>query len=319
VFERHDHVEAPLYVATVVFNPIRYRSRWKLYEDFKRHVEASGAILYTAEVAFGHRNFCITELENPRHLQLRTETEIWHKEKILNLLIQRLPVDWKYVATVDADVSFVRGDWANETIHQLQHYQVVQMWSQAEDLNSHNEGIQNADSFVFSWMNHIPEEDDCYYAGTSGKHFTWHPGFAWAYRRAALESLGGLIDFGIVGSGDRHMAKALIGEVDGTIQAGVSDAYRFMLQLWEDRALRYIKKNIGYVPGKLLHYWHGPKVSRQYFSRWQILTDNQFDPVMDLKPDTQGLYQLVVEESRQITMRDQLRQYFRTRNEDQLS
>src|SRR5262245_52900444 len=64
-FKRPDRITEPLYVATVVFNPIRYRSRWKLYQDFKLMVANSGAVLYVAEIAFGHREFSITEEGNP--------------------------------------------------------------------------------------------------------------------------------------------------------------------------------------------------------------------------------------------------------------
>lgn len=63
------------------------------------------------------------------NLQLRTSHEIWLKENSLNLGFARLPPDWKYAAWIDADVTFARPDWACETVHQLQHNPVVQMWS----------------------------------------------------------------------------------------------------------------------------------------------------------------------------------------------
>src|SRR4051812_49367686 len=99
-FRRPDQVSAPLYVVTPIFNPVRYRSRWKLYEDFARRVEQAGAILYTVEVAFGERAFAVTEAGHPRHIQLRTDHELWLKENIINVGVARLPHDWKYVAWV---------------------------------------------------------------------------------------------------------------------------------------------------------------------------------------------------------------------------
>jgi len=94
-----------LYVVTVVFNPLRLRSRMWNYWTFQNMVEKAGGILYTVEVAFADREFEITESGNPRHLQLRARdnAEIWLKENALNLLIERLPSDWKYVAWIDAD------------------------------------------------------------------------------------------------------------------------------------------------------------------------------------------------------------------------
>lgn len=60
LFQRPDQVAAPLYVVAVIFNPIRFRARWKLFSDFAKRVEESGAILYTAEAAFGHREFVLS-------------------------------------------------------------------------------------------------------------------------------------------------------------------------------------------------------------------------------------------------------------------
>jgi hypothetical protein len=62
--------------------------------------------------------------------------------------------------------------------------------------------------------------------------------------------------------------------------------------------------------------WHGRKQQRGYVERWKILTGNNYDPDTDLKKDPQGLWQLVVESPRQIKMRDEIRAYFRSRNED---
>ncbi len=79
------------------------------------------------------------------------------------------------------------------------------------------------------------------------------------------------------------------------------------------RAERYIQRNIGYVQGLLLHYFHGSKKDRGYIGREEILWKNRFDPASDIKRDWQGLLQLTDQKSR---LRDHLRTYFRSRNED---
>src|ERR1700684_2396379 len=89
IFQRPDQLPYPLYVVTTVFNSPRYRSRWRLYEDFAKMVAEAGAILYTVEVAFGDRAFAVTEASNPRHIQLRTNTELWFKEQAINLGVAR--------------------------------------------------------------------------------------------------------------------------------------------------------------------------------------------------------------------------------------
>jgi len=319
-FKRPDTLDAPLYVCCVIFNATRFRTRWKLYGDFEREIADRGGILYTAEVAFGDREFTVTEPDNPRHLQLRTRPhELWVKENVLNLLVQRLPRDFQKVAFCDTDISWARGDIIDETKHALEHYDVVQMWSEAEDLSPDYEVIQNHHSFVYSWKHDEPEPDDeGYYLPPGpgeGRVIHWHPGFAWAWRRQAFSDVEGLMDWAILGAGDNHMAHALIGAGDHTVHGEIQGSYRRWVAIWEHRA-KAIKRNVGYVPGLLLHYWHGQKVSRGYWSRWRILVDSKFEPETDLKRDWQGLWDLVVESDRQQELRDAVRAYFRARNED---
>lgn len=297
---------AKLYVVTPIINPCRYNSRYKLYRDFEKMVNDSGAILHTVEVAFGNRPHIITEKDNPRHVQLRTSTEVWHKENMINLAIAELPVDWEYVAWIDADVSFARHDWVSETINQLQHYSVVQMFSVAHDLTPDHEAFQRHYGFAYSYWNNLKGNKD---------YSNWHPGFAWAARRDAIDHLGGLIDYAILGAGDRHMAFGLIGRMKETIPSKMSGGYAQELLLWEERAEKNIRRNVGYVPGLLLHHWHGKKRDRRYRERWEILVSNNYDPDLDLKKDWQGLWQL---SDRSMELRDDIRRYFRSRNEDSI-
>jgi hypothetical protein len=155
-FQRSDRIHDLLYVVTVIFNSPRYRSRWQLYQDFAAHMEQSGVILYTVEVAFGDRDFVVTTADNPRHVQLRTKHEIWHKECAINLGVQRLPPNWRYFAWIDADVRFVRYDWVDETLHALQHYHVVQPWREAYDLDPHGLVMQTNRSFLDCYQSRIP-------------------------------------------------------------------------------------------------------------------------------------------------------------------
>jgi hypothetical protein len=145
-----------LHVVTMLENPLRWRSRYWNYWMFERECEAAGAILHTAEVAFGERHFEVTQPGNPRHLQLRTTSEIWHKENALNLLMQRLPAEAKYVAWIDADVKFNRPDWAQETLQLLQHYDVLQMFSHAQDVGPNYEPLATTPGFLYKWVTDRP-------------------------------------------------------------------------------------------------------------------------------------------------------------------
>lgn len=329
--QRQHHVEpvsAPLHVVTAISNPQRYYSRYKLYQAFEKMVADAGAILWTVELALRDRHHEITHFDNPHHIQLRSPSELWHKENLLNVGISRLPADWEYVAWIDADVQFARPDWVVETIHQLQHFRVVQMWSHAQDVSpSHDLGNGRVlsgphQSFLCSYVQQVPfpkylADGNPGGSGSSGYGAgrEWHSGYAWAARRSAISELGGLGDIAALGSADHHMAAALIGKVDRTIHGMMQPSYKSYWKRWQERAEKHIKRNVGYVPGLLLHYWHGPKVNRRYVDRWKILVEEKYDHEKDLKYDPQGVLQLT---DHNIRLRDRIQNYFRVREEDDI-
>ena len=297
-----------LHVIATVFNPWRYKSRIKLYREFEKYVTDSGAELWTVELAHGRRDWEVTQRDNPHHLRLRSRHELWHKESMTNLGIQQLPRNWKYVAWVDADVTFARPDWVEETVQLLQHYPVLQLFSETVDLSPHCTQLKRHLGLVWAYQEGLFDPKDPRYE-------TYHPGFAWAARREAIDQLGGLFDVALLGSADRHMALSLLGLVHHSHPPGLSLGYREALDLWESRAEQHIRRNVGCVPGLLLHHWHGKKVHRRYRDRWKILTENQFDPEFDLKKDWQGLWQYTGNKPR---LEYDVRRYFAARNEDSI-
>ena len=319
-FPRPDQVKDTLYVVTAVFNPQRYRSRWKLYKNFERYVlDSKQAHLVTIECSYAERATCIDQGSNHTVIHVQTEHEIWIKENLLNLAIQRLPRDWKYVAWIDADVIFARPDWVGETLQKLQHHQVIQMWSQAFDLSPKFEMIKQHTGFMYCYKNNIPNKNKRMrlpdYSETEEGSY-WHPGFAWAARREAIDHLGGLVDWSVLGGGDMFMAYALVGQLNKrTMPNSLGPNGVRLLEEWQNRADTHIRKNVGYIDGLLLHYWHGKKVDRRYNDRGQILVQCKFDPELDLKRDWQGLFQLT---QRSPDLRDEIRKYFKARNEDSI-
>jgi hypothetical protein len=326
------HLLDNFYVVAVMTNPERFKTRPRLFKEFMARMEKYGAKLYVVEGAYGDRTFEVTEEGNPRHIQLRTDTELWHKENLINIGISRLPASWEYVAWVDGDIDFTHPNWMEETVHELQHHPVVQMYEDAADLGPKHEILAVHKSFAYCYKNSndrsmmvskpsgvnvststvvdISGADYGYYG--YGKGAYWHPGYCWAATREAINTLGGLFDLAILGAGDHHMACCLIGEGERSIPKDVHPNYQRAVLNWQQRALR-LHKNIGYVSGSIVHYWHGKKADRQYKGRWEIAINNQFDPHVDIHKDWQGLWTLYPGHEE---MRDQIRVYFQSRNED---
>jgi hypothetical protein len=299
-------------VIAVISNPCRYQSRYRLYKQFETEMLQAGVRLTTVEAAFGEREHSVTDATNDRHIQVRTGHEIWLKESLINIGISRLPNDWKYVAWIDADVTFTRPDWVKETVEQLQHFQVVQMFSHAVDMGPQHEVLENHMGFGFGHVQRKPVSH-----GANSPYTFWHPGFAWAARRSFIERVGGLMDWTLLGAADHMMACAIVGHplpLPGNVQKDCPNYLR-LAQEWAAHAST-LNQDLGYVPGTLLHHFHGAKHNRKYVERWSVIHANRYDPLSDIKRDWQGLWQL---SGNKPQLRDDLRAYFRARDEDSTS
>jgi hypothetical protein len=313
------HLKSKFWVIAVLNNPSRFKRRLELFHQFIAKMKKVGVKICVVEASYGDRNYETNDLDVELKVHLNTNTILWHKENLINLGISKLPKDWEYVAWIDADIDFVRHDWVEETIHQLQHHYVVQLFEDAIDLGPNNEIIKTSKSFMYCYKNHVEKM----YQKVSNNYYNtvivnggvyWHPGYAWACTRKAIDTFGGLFEVCIAGSGDHHMACALIGQAKTSLPKGISDDYRNHLMNWETRALR-LHRNVGYVKGTVYHFFHGKKANRKYRERWQILIENDYQPTRDLYKDWQGLITFY---EGNYKLRDELQEYFQQRNEDSI-
>jgi hypothetical protein len=315
-------------------NPFRWRTRRELVNDAIRHLGALPNIhLVVAELAYGDRPFEVTG-GRETDVQLRTSGELWHKEQLINLGVQRFPARWKYGAYVDGDFHFSRYDLALETIHQLQHHDFVQMFSSYADLTGETYGtgqrpLRTNNGFAYNYVQRGYQPPTGYSNGgwktkavvdgyssammQSANRGVGATGGAWAWRRSSYNTVGGLLDVCALGHGDWFMAFGLIGEDAPDMHAdGYTADYRAAIAAWQRNAAK-LKKNIGYVDCFALHHFHGAKSRRGYGSRDALLIKHQFSPTTDLRRDWQGVYQLNPDKP---AMRDDFRRYFISRSED---
>ena len=308
--ENNNPVEDKLHVVLVVSNPCLYARRYLLMKEFLMRFEneESNVVVYVVELAYGKQKYYMTKSDNPRHLQLRTETPLWHKENMINLGVKYLlPDTWKAFAWIDADVEFLSSTWATDTLRLLNGSRdIVQLFSHCIDMDAKKETMKIVHSAGFQYC-----ERKKYYVKGNGLDY-WHPGYAWAMTRKAYEKIGGLYELGILGSGDFIMLTSILGKGDKSINKENSEDYKDSVIQFQNkiRNLRF-----GYVPGVLKHYFHGSKKNRKYTERWKILIEHSYSPYQHLVKDSIGL--LVPGVAFPEAMKGDILNYFKERNEDE--
>jgi hypothetical protein len=237
---------------------------------------------------------------------------VWAKENLCNIGVHRTPAA-KYIAWIDSDIMFRRPNWALATVQALQHYHVVQPWADALDLGPNDEVMQAHRSFCRQYFLRQPVEGKQNWKWAGGKYDHPHPGYAWAMTREAFDRVGGLFELGGMGSGDFHMALGLVGKAAYSMADGVSDSYRREVMRWQDRALRHVNYNIGFVGGTIEHLFHGRKDDRGYETRWGMFLKHGFDPLDDLVRNSHGVLEFA---DTKPELRHDFDQYLQARNED---
>lgn len=291
-----------LYVVLPYFNYCGFKRRRELFIKFVNEIRSVPGISIVISEAMGP-----TPL--PRglscsHFRFKNESPIWIKENLINMGIGRLPKHWKYVAWIDADITFLNPNWVQETIDQLQTFDIVQLFQTCINLGSKMEALKIDKSFGSMY------KDSGTAYNPAAKYGFWHPGYAWACTRKAWVQMKGLLDWAILGSGDRHMALAWIGRVVDSGPGNMHPNYKALLLRYQGLCEGL---ELSYVSGTILHHWHGSFADRRYKERWEILTRHQFDPSEDIFQDSKGFIQLTKEGQR---LKTDLLEYFEGRRED---
>ncbi len=220
-----------LFVVACVANPLRWRSRITLARTaLADWLKEANVHITLAECAYGSRGWDLADLASPRmtHIPVRATTMAWSKECLLNIAIAHLPHTAEKIAILDADIIFRRSGWATETLAALDLYPVVQPWDTAYDLGPHDEHLQTHRSFASVWHAGKPvaATNAGFWTFNGGYNTYPHPGYAWGWQRRVLDRIGGLLEIGAMGSGDYHMALAMVGKYKASVPSRVSDSYK---------------------------------------------------------------------------------------------
>jgi len=312
-------VEKKLHVVAVISNPCEFKTRYRLTREFMTRMEQNkDIILYMVEMIYPGQKFVMTNSKNPRHLQLVAPVPLWHKESMINAGIAKLlPPGWKTVAWVDADLDFDNVHWAQDTLKILNgECDIVQLFSHCIDMGAKTETLRVFSSAGYQYTQRGGMQDG---NNSGGSEDFAHPGYAWAMTRSAYDKLKkgnsapncALFQNAILGSGDNIMMLSLLKKGLTSVHSKSSAGYKKQITDFQ-KVAQTLK--FGYVPGVIRHFFHGHKKDRRYNDRWMILIRHNYDPMLHVTTDSNGI--LIPTKACPKGLLNEIMHYFSVRNED---
>lgn len=234
---------------------------------------------------------------NKPTMVVKSDSYMFHKENILNILCKKLDNKYKKIIFLDADVRFDKPDWVDTASRSLDENDVIQpmewsYWSLA------NNKVAIATQIT---MGRKPHLSYC------------HPGFAFGVRRDWLDRVGGLYEDAIIGTGDACFWSAVGGSInpDLAIDPNHMKAYtgRYKSLPEYNEKIKQNAPKVGYVRGCLAgHLPHGSWHNRRYAQRQNMLSDN-----IDVYKNEYGVFEWVDKSNN-----EKVFAYFKSRDEDNL-
>lgn len=286
------------------FNPCGFSRRLENYNKFRAEIERDDVQLLTVELAFNDLPFQLSG----DVLQLRSNSIMWHKERLLNIGIQRLIDDgYEKIIWCDADIMFVDNNWSTQILRKLDKYSIIQCF---------DTGIcyfTDARIERFSIGFFINNTKKC--------SENWHKcimGGSWGITAELFKKVQ-LYEYCVMGGGDSAFAIACMANSFATPATDLFDSYR---QSWmSDNAKKgYLKwvnllrenmSDIGYTPMSSSFLSHGSVTNRKYRERYNIL--KEFDPDLDLTLNECGAFEWT---ERNKNIESDVMAYFYSRKED---
>jgi hypothetical protein len=304
-----------LWAISCYFNPVGYRRRLENFLTFRRQLAVP---LVAVELAY-HEDFELPSDAAEILIRLRANDVLWQKERLLNVALAHLPSDCDAVAWLDCDVVFERQDWAQLALRALQRYPMLQpfrhVYEPAPD-EFDEAGRLPSDTRLGYSQAHMLSLGTAIPMLLSGnmrfKHGS-NSGLAWVARRELLDRHG-FYDACVMGSGDRAMLCAALGEWDNMVAyLRMTPAWAEHYQAWAAGHFRSVRADVGCIDGAVTHLWHGNLKHRRYLERHREFSRFAYNPATDIALDENGCWRW---NSQKPEMHAYVAEYFRMRAED---
>ncbi len=296
--DRDKIIKSKLAIITTFFNPNDYINIKHNYQKFSNNIK-NKSDLFTIELSYNGDFFI--ESENCVRINGSDDNVLWQKERLLNILIKKIPKEYTNIAWVDCDILFENENWIEECNQKLEEYKVVQLYDHANRLDEFG-NVELVSKGIIKRIDEINSIDINLSKGI--------PGFAWAIRREVIEEID-FLDTQIIGGGDSLMCYSFLGQRNGFVSNQMNKEWFNHYANWFEKTNKIVDKSVYYVSGIITHLYHGKMTNRKYNERYKVLSEYGFNPSKHLIKDKNDLWEIKDKD-----LSNKLKIYFETRNED---
>lgn len=240
-----------IWAVTSLFNPAGYRSRIENFKTFRKRLHLPLAAI---ELAFGNEPFMLGHNDADKVVQIRGGDPMWQKERLLNTVLDVLPVECDKVVWIDSDMIVPDPEWPAMVSLALDEWPLVQPFSVVHHLNSEG-GRTTANRATVAIIRSGGDAEHLLRLTVDRNSGAPSSGHIWAAQRSVLERHG-WYDCCIVGGGDTAYLCAAFGRPEDAIALhcmGAAQAKRYLA--WALPLFEEVHSRVGFL--RLLAVWRG--------------------------------------------------------------
>lgn len=292
---------SPIWAVTSYFNPTGSARRRANFDAFRRHLKIPLLAVELGKAGSWHLAPDAADMV----VHLHGEEFIWQKERLLNIGIGCLPPEAEYVAWIDCDVLFSDPSWGRKAVKQLERQGgLLQLFAKVHHLRPEvpceqvEQHMKDKANWLFTeecsvkamlsgeiafGVKPMADVEDARLPVRGLRNGGYTPGIAWAASRKALEAAP-LYDRNVIGGGD--VINLLSNDEQLSIFNVPRNYSRNHLALIRERIMAACAAGlfgaVGYIDQQAWHLWHGTMENRNYRTRHAVLSENRFDPGVDV-------------------------------------
>jgi hypothetical protein len=210
---------------------------------------------YSIELVYG--NEISSFIESEISFCVRSNSYMFHKENLINLLVSKLPDKYTKIVCLDGDVIFENENWINDLSQELDKYDIVVPYHDGCNLDPYY------DTIIFSGKTLLNTR-----FGLNEGNFS--SGYAIAFKRNFFDKIG-LYEYAIFGGGDKMVYGNFLRRpiMVNNFNSNKKDEYI--------NKLKSLNFKYNYLGGIVYHLYHGNSLDRKYLERHALLNSLNID------------------------------------------